>query len=47
MLAQAVALDLYEVLTSFSHDLPHPLPALLGAIARMCVMNVAVYEKTL
>jgi len=47
LLVQSLAMIAYEMLTAKSHDLPSPLPQLIGGMARLLGVEVAVHETTL
>lgn len=47
LLVQSVSMESYASLTARSHDLPAPLPSLLGMIARLLGADVAVDGSTL
>jgi len=47
LLAQALALTVYMVVTSRSHELPEPLPRVIGAVAGLLGINVGVHGSNL
>ncbi|NQU20385.1 MAG: hypothetical protein HQ567_03815 [Candidatus Nealsonbacteria bacterium] len=47
LLAQSAAILAYRAFTARSHELPWPLPRLIGAVAGLLGVDVAVYESTL
>jgi len=47
LLAQSLAILAYRSLTARSHELPWPLPQVIGAVAGVLGIDVAVHETTL
>ena len=47
LLAQALGIQAYMAVTSRSHELPRPLPEVLGAAAKALGIDAAVYGNTL
>jgi hypothetical protein len=47
LLAQGVLLEAYQSLTACNHELPRPLPELIGGVGRCLGIDLAVSETTL